>query len=235
MTMRLLVVEDSERLRRSLSEGLRRSGFTVDVAGDGVAALAQTRAEAYAVVVLDLMLPKLDGLQVLQNMRRHGDQTHVLILSAKDQLPDRVAGLNLGADDYLAKPFAFEELLARVNALIRRRSEAKNPLLKAADVEVDTNARSVRVAGAPIALSRLEYELLTLLLRRRGRVLTRSQIVEALYDSASDNVSNVVEALVYSLRRKLQPSAAEAAVGGSCSRRDIVVTRRGLGYLIEAE
>ena len=235
MTMRLLVVEDSERLRRSLSEGLRRSGFTVDVAGDGVAALAQTRAEAYAVVVLDLMLPRLDGLQVLQNMRRHGDQTHVLILSAKDQLPDRVAGLNLGADDYLAKPFAFEELLARVNALIRRRSEAKNPLLKAADVEVDTNARSVRVAGAPIALSRLEYELLTLLMRRRGRVLTRSQIVEALYDSASDNVSNVVEALVYSLRRKLQPSAAEAAVGGSCSRRDIVVTRRGLGYLIEAE
>lgn len=235
MTMRLLVVEDSERLRRSLSEGLRRSGFTVDVAGDGVAALAQTRAEAYAVVVLDLMLPKLDGLQVLQNMRRHGDQTHVLILSAKDQLPDRVAGLNLGADDYLAKPFAFEELLARVNALIRRRSEAKNPLLKAADVEVDTNARSVRVAGAPIALSRLEYELLTLLMRRRGRVLTRSQIVEALYDSASDNVSNVVEALVYSLRRKLQPSAADAAVGGRCSRRDIVMTRRGLGYLIEAE
>ena len=233
MTMRLLVVEDSERLRRSLSEGLRRSGFTVDVAGDGVAALAQTRAEAYAVVVLDLMLPRLDGLQVLQNMRQHGDQTHVLILSAKDQLPDRVAGLNLGADDYLAKPFAFEELLARVNALIRRRSEAKNPLLKAADVEVDTNARSVRVAEAPIALSRLEYELLTLLLRRRGRVLTRSQIVEALYDSASDNVSNVVEALVYSLRRKLQPSAAEAAVGGSCSRRDIVVTRRGLGYVIE--
>ena len=235
MTMRLLVVEDSERLRRSLSEGLRRSGFTVDVAADGEAALAQTCAETYAVIVLDLMLPKLDGLRVLQSMREQGDRTHVLILSAKDQVSERVAGLNLGADDYLAKPFAFDELLARVNALVRRRMEAKNPLLTAGDLEVDTNARTARVAGALVALSRLEHELLTLLIRRRGRVVTRAQIVDALYDSASDNVSNVVEALVYSLRRKMQQCTATAAVGNSAPRRDIVVTRRGLGYLIEAE
>ena len=223
--MRVLIIEDSERLRRSLSEGLRRSGFVVDAAGDGQAGLDQCAREQYTVIVLDLMLPKLDGLSLLKCLRKRGDHTHVLILSAKDQLADRVAGLNLGADDYLVKPFAFDELLARINALQRRRFEAKSPHFLIKSLDVDINARTARLAGEAISLSRLEFDLLALLLMRRGRVVTRAQIFDQLYDSASDPMSNVVDVLVYALRKKIQ----RAGDG------DIILTRRGLGYLIEQE
>jgi DNA-binding response OmpR family regulator len=223
--MKILIVEDSERLRRSLGEGLRRSGFVVDVATDGEEGYAFATVNDYDVVVLDLMLPKLDGLTLLRRLRLQGKKTHVLILSAKDQVADRVAGLNLGADDYLAKPFSFDELVARLRALVRRRYAEKDPCLRAGPVELDTAAKAVRVAGAPVALAPLEYRLLELLMLRRGRVLARAEILDRLYDSAAEIASNVVEALVYALRRKIQPPGAA----------EIVVTRRGQGYLIEAE
>ena len=224
-TMKILIVEDSERLRRSLGEGLRKSGFAVDLASDGEEGLAFASAGDYDVVVLDLMLPKLDGLSLLRRLRGQGRTTHVLILSARDRVADRVAALNLGADDYLPKPFSFDELVARLRALVRRRYAEKNPLLCAGAVELDTAAKAVRVDGAPVSLAPLEYRLLELLMMRRGRVLTRAEILDRLYDSAADIASNVVEALVYALRRKVQrPGAPE-----------IVVTRRGQGYLIEAD
>ena len=222
--MKILVIEDSERLRRALGEGLRKSGFTVDLAADGEAGLALSQTQEHDLIILDLMLPKLDGLSLLKCLRQQGSKSHVLILSARDQAQDRVSGLNLGADDYLVKPFDFDELLARVNALLRRRYEHKQPSIVIGGLNIDTNTRTVRRAGTAIPLTRLEYRLLELLLFRRGRVKTRAQIFEHLYDLGSENGSNVVEVLVYSLRRKLQ----------SDGESDLIVTRRGQGYLIEA-
>ncbi|HEX5759497.1 MAG TPA: response regulator transcription factor [Thermoanaerobaculia bacterium] len=222
--MKLLVVEDSERLRRSLGQGLRRAGFAVDLTADGEEGLAFAEVNDYDVIVLDLMLPKLDGLSVLRRLRLQGRKTHVLILSAKDQVEDRIRGLELGADDYLIKPFSFEELCARVRALVRRRYESKDPVLRIADLEIDTARHQASRGGLPLSLTPTEYSLLHLLALRRGRVLSRDQILDHLYDSAADVSSNVVEVLVYSLRKKLQPAGAPP----------LIVTRRGRGYLIEA-
>ncbi len=222
--MRILVVEDSERLRRAISTGLSASGFAVDVAPDGEAGLALAQHAPYEVIVLDLMLPKLDGLTMLDKLRRSGCQTHVLILSAKDAIDDRVKGLNLGADDYLSKPFAFDELLARVRALCRRQEQQKDTVLCVGLVALDTISRVVTVSGGAIELSRLEFGLLELLLRRRGRVLSRDYIIDQLYPSATAHESNVLEALVYSVRRKIQPNGAP----------EVIHTRRGQGYMIKA-
>lgn len=218
------MIEDSERLRRALNQGLTKCGFSVDVAVDGEEGLAHARQGIHSVIVLDLMLPKLDGLTVLKRLRGMGCQSHVLILSAMDQVGDRVSGLNLGADDYLAKPFEFSELLARVNALIRRSDGHKEIVLRAGPVELDTHARTVRVNGDMVTLSRLECGLLELLLRARGRALSQGQIIDQLYPADVLHESNAVEALVYSLRRKIQPKGTP----------DIVLTRRGQGYLIQA-
>lgn len=222
--MRVLLIEDSERLRRSLSEGLRRSGFAVDAVADGEQGLVFAGANAYDAIVLDLMLPKVDGLEVLRRLRAEGNAAHVLILSALDQTADRVRGLDLGADDYLVKPYSFDELVARLRALVRRQYHEKAPLLRYLHLELDTAAKSARVRGRAVALTPLEYALLETLLRRRGRVLSQAEIQERLYDSASEIGSNVVEVLVSSLRRKIQPPGSEP----------IIVTRRGQGYVIEA-
>lgn len=223
--MRLLLIEDSERLRRSLSEGLRRSGFAVDAAEDGGVGLAFAEVNAYDAIVLDLMLPKVDGLEVLRRLRQGGNAAQVLILSALDQAADRIRGLDLGADDYLIKPFAFEELVARLRALVRRRYGAKDPVLRFRHLEVDTAAKFVRIEGRAAALPPLEYALLEILLLRRGRVLSKCEIQERLYDAAAEIASNVIEVLVSSLRRKVQPPGTS----------QIIVTRRGQGYLIEAD
>ncbi len=222
--MKLLVIEDSERLRRSLGHGLRRAGFAVDLTGDGREGLAFAEVNDYDVIILDLMLPGMDGLTVLRTLRRKGRKTHVLILSAKDQVQDRILGLELGADDYLVKPFAFEELCARVRALIRRRYETKNPRIVLGSVEIDTAQRKVFLGGQPVALTPTEYALLELLALRRGRVVTREQILAQIYESETEVASNVVEVLVCSLRKKMQPAGAPP----------LIVTRRGSGYLIEA-
>ena len=221
--MKLLLVEDSERLQRSLSTGLKKQSFAVDQAFDGEQALAYTAVNQYDVIILDLMLPKIDGLTVLSTLRSEGKDCHVLILSANDQTEDRVRGLNLGADDYLVKPFAFNELVSRLHALNRRRSGVKNPVIEIEGIKVDSVTRQVFFDDQAIALTPHEYQLLEFLARRRGRVFSHDQLIDQLYDASSYVTRNAVEAHVCSLRKKLTSSSAP----------NLIKTRRGFGYLIE--
>jgi DNA-binding response OmpR family regulator len=221
--MKLLLVEDSERLQRSLSTGLKKQSFAVDQAFDGEQALAYTAVNQYDVIILDLMLPKIDGLTVLSTLRSEGKDCHVLILSANDQTEDRVRGLNLGADDYLVKPFAFNELVSRLHALNRRRSGVKNPVIEIEGIKVDSVTRQVFFDDQPIALTPHEYQLLEFLARRRGRVFSHDQLIDQLYDASSYVTRNAVEAHVCSLRKRLTSSGAP----------NLIKTRRGFGYLIE--
>jgi DNA-binding response OmpR family regulator len=223
--MRLLVVEDYLPLRKSLGQGLREAGFAVDATGDGEEGLWYARTGDYDAIVLDLMLPKLDGLTILSCLRKEGIRTHVLILTAKDTLGDRVRGLDEGADDYLVKPFAFEELLARVRALVRRNYDSKASVIWAGDLEIDTTARRVRRGGRVIELTAREYALLELLARRANQVVTRTEIWEHLYDFASEATSNVVDVYIALLRKKIEAGGA----------RPLIHTRRGMGYILEDE
>ncbi|HEX5137095.1 MAG TPA: response regulator transcription factor [Planctomycetota bacterium] len=218
--MKVLVIEDSERLQRSLLHGLKSSGFAVEVVGDGEEGLAYARHGVYDVIVLDLMLPKMDGLDVLRKLRASGCATHVLILSAKDQVEERVEGLHLGADDYLTKPFAFEELVARIRALVRRKFDAKDPVHRIGPLKVDTARRAVVQGAEEIALTPQEYAVLEYLAARRGRVVPKSELLDHLYAGDGAASENAVEVLVHQLRRKLP--------GG-----DLIQTRRGHGYLID--
>jgi DNA-binding response OmpR family regulator len=221
--MKLLLVEDSERLQRSLSTGLKKIGFALDQAFDGEQALAYTAVNQYDAIILDLMLPKIDGLTVLSTLRREGKDCHVLILSANDQTEDRVRGLDLGADDYLVKPFAFNELVSRLQALNRRRSGIKNPVIEIEGVKIDSVARQVLFDDQPIALTPHEYRLLEFLAQRRGRVFSHDQLIDQLYDASSYVSRNAVEAHISSLRKRLN------SAGAPC----LIITRRGFGYLIE--
>ncbi|HMB94857.1 MAG TPA: response regulator transcription factor [Tepidisphaeraceae bacterium] len=223
--MRILFVEDSERLRRSVSDGLRKSGFAVDTAPDGEEGLHLAKSEAYDVVVLDIMLPKLDGLSLLQRLREEGKDTHVLLLTARDTVHDRVVGLRAGADDYLVKPFAFEELVARVETLARRQNHNKQSRIHVGDLEIDTSAKSVSRNGVPIALRPREYILLEFLAFRRGQVVSRTEIEAHIYDMASDPMSNVVDSAVCALRRKIDPPDGPS----------LIRTRRGFGYILGDE
>ena len=220
--MKILVIEDSASLRSSLSRGLRRLGHAVDAAADGDEGLAHLGGNDYDVVVLDLMLPGVDGWTVLRRLRASGKSTHVLILSAKDQVADRVGGLKLGADDYLVKPFSFDELSARVHALGRRRYERKSPTVRIGKVSINTSSRQAERDGELVPLTPKEYAVLECLLLNRGRVLSRLQILEAIYDSETYTNTNVVDVLICDLRRKLQVEADPP----------IVLTRRGAGYYI---
>ena len=221
--MKLLLVEDSERLQRSLSTGLQKHGFTVDQAFDGEEALAYTSVNEYDAIILDLMLPKLDGLSVLSRLRNDGYDCHVLILSANDQTEDRIRGLDLGADDYLVKPFSFDELVSRLRALNRRRSGSKNPVIEINGVKIDSVSRRVTFADRTIELTPNEYRLLEFLAQRRGRVFSHDQLIEQLYDANSYVSRNAVEAHISALRKRMQ--AGEAP--------NLIKTRRGFGYLIE--
>ena len=221
--MKILLVEDSVRLQRSLSSGLKQQGFTVDQAFDGEEALGFVKANKYDAIVLDLVLPKVDGLAVLSTLRRQGDNSHVLILSANDQTEDRIRGLDLGADDYMVKPFSFEELVSRLRALNRRQSGLKNPVIEVEGIEIDTVSRQVSFNGVIITLTPHEYELLGFLARHRGRVYSHDQLIDQLYDANSYVTRNAVEAHISSLRKRLKTTGAPA----------LVKTRRGFGYLIE--
>ena len=223
--MRILLVEDYAPLRRSLEQGLREANFAVDASGDGEEGLWYATSNPYDAIVLDLMLPKLDGLTVLKRLRDAGNQTAVLILTARDGVDDRVRGLNLGADDYLAKPFAFDELLARVRALTRRSYARKEPVIRVGHLALDTSARSVQVAGEVVSLTAREYALLELLARRAGELVTRSDIIEHCYDFAADSLSNVVDVYIGYLRRKLERPGQPR----------LIHTRRGQGYLLTVE
>lgn len=219
-----MIIEDYLPLSKSLGQGFREAGYAVDLARDGEEGLAFAEAHPYDAIVLDLMLPKLDGLGVLARVRSAGD-TPVLILTARDAVEDRVQGLDLGADDYLVKPFAFAELLARVRVMIRRRYRASASTLCIADLEIDSGARIVRRAGATIALSAREYALLEYLAARRGQVVARSEIWAHVYDFASEPSSNVIDVYIGYLRKKIDQEHA----------LKLIRTRRGLGYVLEAD
>ena len=223
--MRILLVEDSPRLQRSIATALRRSGYAVDTASDGEEGLWLAESHDYDAVVLDIMLPKRDGLDVLRTLRHRGRPVHVLLLTARDTVADRVTGLQAGADDYLVKPFALDELLARVQALCRRAYGTKQPRLMIADLEIDSSARSVTRAGRPVELTAREYQLLEYLARRRGEVVSRSDIEAHIYDGQVDPMSNVVDSAVCSLRKKIAITDKAPA---------LIHTRRGLGYVLEA-
>ena len=222
--MRLLVVEDFELLRDSLAQGLREAGYAVDTASDGEEALWFARSGDFDTVILDLMLPKLNGLKALRRLREKDQVTPVLILTARDAPGDRVDGLDAGADDYLVKPFALAELLARVRALIRRKYEKRDPCITIGDVEVNTTSRSVRRAGREIPLSGREYALLEFLALRRGRVVARHEIWEHVYDFGAETDSNVVDVYIAHLRKKLDDPESPR----------LIHTRRGFGYVLEA-
>jgi len=223
MIMKVLLVEDSERLQRSLATGLQKHGFTVDQAFDGAEALGYIAVNRYQAIILDLMMPKVDGLSVLAKLRADGNDCHVLILSANDQTEDRVRGLDLGADDYLVKPFAFDELVSRLRALDRRRTGVKSPTLEIDGVTIDSVARQVSFAGTPIALTPHEYRILEFLARRRGRVFSHDQLIDQIYEANSYVTRNAVEAHISALRKQLQ----------RCGAPILVKTRRGFGYLVE--
>lgn len=221
--MRILVVEDSVRLQRSLELALRRSGYAVDVAVDGEEGLWLAATHDYDAIVLDVMLPKRDGFAVVRELRAAGRDTHVLLLTARDTVPDRVQGLTAGADDYLVKPFALEELLARVQALCRRAYGRKAPRARIADLEIDSAARTVSRAGRAIELTAREFQLLEYLAHRRGEVVSRAEIEAHIYDGAINPMSNVVDSAICLLRRKLANTPQAAP---------LIHTRRGAGYVL---
>jgi two-component system OmpR family response regulator len=215
--MKVLLVEDEEDLLQVLATALRESGFSVDLAGDGAQGLAKGESEDYDAIVLDLMLPRLDGWTVLTELRKT-KTTPVLLLTARDAVADRVEGLNRGADDYLTKPFELEELIARLRALIRRSVGSPSPVISLGTIEIDTAARTVTRDGQPVELSAKEYALLELLAFHRGKLVTRTMIYEHIYGEEDDTLSNVVDVYVSNLRRKL----------GS----ELIETRRGQGYIV---
>lgn len=221
-SMRLLLVEDFTILRESTALGLREAGFAVDEAAEGETGLWYATSNDYDVIILDLMLPRIDGLTVLKRLRTAGRKTHVLILTARDAPADRVTGLDGGADDYLVKPFVFAELLARVRALVRRRYDLKSPVIEVADMQIDTTLRAVRRGGEVVDLSAREYALLEFLALRAGQVVTRTEIWEHVYEFESDAGSNVVDAFIRLLRKKIERSHLPP----------LIHTRRGHGYLL---
>ena len=222
--MRLLLVEDHKPLVRALRQGLEEEGLAVDVALDGEEADFKARGTEYDAIVLDIMLPKKDGLSVLKEWRKDGIQTHVLMLTARGTLDDKVRGLDTGADDYLTKPFELEELLARLRALIRRGHQVKDPVLRVCDLEIDTAARTVKRGGQPIHLTPREYALLEFLAFHRGKVATRSMIWEHLYDEQDESTSNVVDVYIRYLRNKIDKGFDPP----------LILTRWGEGYLLRA-
>jgi two-component system OmpR family response regulator len=216
--MRLLVVEDEPRLLRSLAKALREEGYAVDTADNGEEGLFKAENTDYDCIVLDIMLPLLDGWQILTRLRTR-KQSPVLMLTARDASSDRVQGLDLGADDYLVKPFDLPELLARVRALIRRSTGQARSSIQLGEVSVDTRSRTATRSGVPVALTAREYSILEYLALNRGRVVSRTELYEHVLDENDDTLSNLMDVHVFSIRRKLG--------------QQLISTRRGMGYCIE--
>jgi two-component system OmpR family response regulator len=217
--MRILVVEDEPRLLHNLAKALREEGYAVDTADAGDDGLYKAETSSYDAIVLDVMLPRLDGWELLARLRKQ-KQTPVLMLTARDATKDRVQGLDTGADDYLVKPFDLGELLARLRALIRRSAGQARPRLELGIVRMDLRARTVTRAGEPVVLTAREYAILEYLALHRGEVITRTELYEHLFDENDDTLSNLVDVHVFSIRKKLG--------------HDLIATRRGQGYCIES-
>jgi len=217
----VLLIEDHKSLARALKQGLEEEGFAVDAAHDGEEGDFKARTANYDVIILDLMLPKVDGLELLKRWRGDNLNTHVLVLTARGALEDKVRGLDVGADDYLTKPFELEELFARIRALVRRGHQVKNPLLRIHDLELDTAARTVKRSGQTVHLTPREY-LLEFLAFHAGQVVTRTMIWEHLYDEQDESTSNVVDVYIRYLRNKIDKGFEPP----------LILTRWGEGYML---
>ena len=224
--MRILVVEDDTRMASLLSRALRESGYAVDVVGDGGEAVDHAAYGTYDLMILDILLHGIDGFAVCRSVRRSESTLPILMLSARSEIADRVRGLNEGADDYLAKPFAVEELRARVSALLRRRSLPAQITLTVGDIRLDRGKRSVEVRGRVVELTGKEYSLLEYILLHRGRIVTRREIAEHVWDEHFDPFSNLIEVYVGRLRQKVDASSPAGAAS-------FLTTRRGEGYFVE--
>lgn len=223
--MRILLVEDDTILGKTIQENLAKQNFVVGWQTNGTIALEDLLVEDYDLVILDIMLPGTDGLTILRSLRSENISTPVLLLTARDQIEDRVAGLDAGADDYLPKPFAFAELLARIRALLRRNSGNKNPLIKTQNLVIDTVSRTLKINDHVVELTNKEFSILEFLLYNANRVVSRLSIAEHVWDDNFDMMTNVVDVHIKNLRKKID------AAGG----KNIIETKRGLGYLIKKE
>ena len=222
--MRVLVVDDERKIADSIKRGLEQERFAVDVAYDGEEGYDLASMESYDVIVLDVMMPKMDGFEVCKKLRADENHTAILMLTAKGEVEDKVAGLNVGADDYLPKPFAFEELVARIKALARRPKQTIPSKLKAADLELDTTTYEVKRGEKPIELSKKEFALLEFLLRHKDKVLTKDQIIQNVWDYEANVLPNTVEVYIKYLRKKVDAGA-----------KPLIETIRGFGYKLRSK
>lgn len=224
--MKVLIIEDDHDIANSIKKGLEQESFAVDVAYDGEYGYDLAATEDYSVIVLDLMLPKMDGIEVCKKLRKEENiHTPILMLTAKGEVDDKVVGLNAGADDYLVKPFSFEELLARINALSRRPKHSLDTKLKVADLELDTIGYKVTRAGTDIKLSKKEFSILKYLMSNPGKILTKDKIINHVWDYDADVLPNTVEAFVRLLRKKIDKPFNES--------KPLIHTIRGFGYTME--
>lgn len=221
--MRILVVEDDQRVAANVRTGLERAGFAVDIVGDGIEGLAAAKAIDYDAVVLDVMLPGQDGIAVSRSLRRAGKETPILMLTALDEVVERVAGLDAGADDYLSKPFAMTELVARVRALVRRQLPGRSTEIEAGPIVLDTGAHTLRINGTFVALTAKEYAILEFMMINRGQLVSRSQVLEHVWGYELEGGDNLVEVMLGRIRRKFK----EAGAGNP------ITTVRGAGYRFE--
>ena len=220
---RVLLVEDDIRIANFVAKGLRENSYAVDTATDGETGLYQTAINEYDVIILDVMLPKKDGFTVCRELRETNIKTPILMLTARDAIEDKITGLDFGADDYLTKPFAFNELLARIRALLRRNKEIRPAKIVISDLEIDTTAQRIRRSGKEISLTTKEYALLEYLARERGRVVGRGEIAEHVWDESFDAFSNLIEVYIKRLRSKMDEGFAV----------QLIHTRRGAGYILD--
>ena len=223
--MRLLLVEDDARIARFVAKGLREQAYAVDVAATGEDALYQAAVNTYDLVILDVMIPAPDGFEVCLELRKSGQRMPILMLTARDAVEDRIAGLDHGADDYLTKPFEFRELLARLRALLRRSGELRPQKISIADLVLDTGAQTAKRAGRSVTLTAKEYALLEYLARNAGRVVRRAEIAEHVWDETFDPFSNLIEVYINRIRRKIDEDSA----------KPLLHTRRGAGYVLGTE
>jgi DNA-binding response OmpR family regulator len=222
--MRVLIAEDEKKIADFIKRGLKEEGYAADVAGTGPEALALAEENPYDLLLLDVMLPGLDGVAVCASLRASGFAAPILMLTAKDRVEDKVKGLDSGANDYLTKPFAFEELLARVRALLRAKPADQSALLSAGEIELDLAAHKARLAGKELDLSAKEFSLLEYLVRNKGKIVTRTMIAEHVWDINFDTGTNVIDVYINYLRRKLERSPS----------KKVIQTVRGKGYLLKS-
>lgn len=220
--MRILITEDEKDLAESLARGLRKQGYAADIAYDGEEALVLTEVNDYDLIILDLNLPKIDGMEVCRRIRSSGSPTSILMLTARTSLGDRVDGLDQGADDYLVKPFHFPELLARVRAILRREGQTRHPILRTGDLVLDPNALKVFVRGSELTLTVKEFAILEYLMRNVGRVVSQEELLEHVWDEQANLFTHTVKVHIKNIRKKL------SAAGGSGS----LSTVKGRGYML---